>query len=114
MTLYSESTHCALIALRCATNQRLFNMIDDELYKAEVSMLQPGTSLLVMFKHSVPKRHFGSRWHFDGSHARQFKLRLRSNHRRAIIVIIRCKYRASYLRWNCLRHLRSSSWKAIL
>ncbi|KAH6890701.1 hypothetical protein BKA70DRAFT_1099867, partial [Coprinopsis sp. MPI-PUGE-AT-0042] len=44
-TSYSESTHRALIALRCAANQRPFNMVDDELYKAEVAMLRPGTSL---------------------------------------------------------------------
>ncbi|TFK18196.1 hypothetical protein FA15DRAFT_603727, partial [Coprinopsis marcescibilis] len=40
---YSEANHCALVALRCAENQRPYNMVDDRLYKMEVDMLRPGT-----------------------------------------------------------------------
>lgn len=42
---YSKPNHRAMIALRCAANQRPFNMVADELYQAEVSMLRPGTVL---------------------------------------------------------------------
>lgn len=42
---YSEAAHRALIALRCARNQRPFNIVNDPLYEAEVRMLRPGTTL---------------------------------------------------------------------
>jgi hypothetical protein len=42
---YSEATHRALIALRCAKYQRPFNSVVDEEYKIEVNMLRPGTKI---------------------------------------------------------------------
>ena len=42
---YSEAAHRALIALRCAKNQRPFNSVLDEDYQAEVNILWPGTKL---------------------------------------------------------------------
>jgi hypothetical protein len=42
---YFKSNHQALIALCCAANQHLFNMVNDKLYKAEVSMLWLGTHI---------------------------------------------------------------------
>jgi hypothetical protein len=42
---YSEATHRALIALRCAKSHRPFNMVLDAEYAQEVEMLQPGTMI---------------------------------------------------------------------
>ena len=42
---YSEAAHRALIALRCASNQRPFNIVNDSLYQIEVNMLRKGTKL---------------------------------------------------------------------
>ncbi|KAF6749030.1 hypothetical protein DFP72DRAFT_819607, partial [Ephemerocybe angulata] len=41
---YSEANHRAVVALRCAENQRPYNMVEDRLYKVEVEMLRPGTT----------------------------------------------------------------------
>ncbi|KAJ3573237.1 hypothetical protein NP233_g2572 [Leucocoprinus birnbaumii] len=43
---YSEAAHRAIIALHCARNQRPFNIVNDPMYKAEVDLLRPGTSVL--------------------------------------------------------------------
>ncbi|QRW00786.1 hAT family dimerization protein [Ceratobasidium sp. AG-Ba] len=42
---YSEARHRVLIALRCAQNKRAFNSVSDRLYRQEVEMLRPGTTL---------------------------------------------------------------------
>ncbi|KIJ58078.1 hypothetical protein HYDPIDRAFT_59895, partial [Hydnomerulius pinastri MD-312] len=42
---YSKAAHQVIIALRCATHQRPFNMVNDKYYKMEVQMLRPGTEL---------------------------------------------------------------------
>ncbi|KIK75066.1 hypothetical protein PAXRUDRAFT_90816, partial [Paxillus rubicundulus Ve08.2h10] len=40
-----KAAHRAVIALRCATHQRPFNMVNDKYYKIEIQMLCPGTEL---------------------------------------------------------------------
>ncbi|EJD08420.1 uncharacterized protein FOMMEDRAFT_68048, partial [Fomitiporia mediterranea MF3/22] len=42
---YSEATHRALLALRCAKYNRPFNFVRDKYYSLEVEMLRPGTTL---------------------------------------------------------------------
>ncbi len=42
---YSIATHRTLLALRCATNNRPFNIVNDQFYEIEVDMLRPGTKL---------------------------------------------------------------------
>lgn len=42
---YSPAAHRALIALRCAKNNRPFNAVLDEDYQDEIRMLRPGTVL---------------------------------------------------------------------
>jgi hypothetical protein len=42
---YSEAAHRAIIALRCATSHRPFNVVNDKYYKMEVELLRPGTKL---------------------------------------------------------------------
>lgn len=41
--LYTPARHRTLIALRCATEQRPFNMVTDKYYKMEVDLLRRGT-----------------------------------------------------------------------
>lgn len=40
---YSQATHRTLIAQRCASNARPFNIVKDPEYAMEVQMLRPGT-----------------------------------------------------------------------
>ncbi|KAF6753991.1 hypothetical protein DFP72DRAFT_790364, partial [Ephemerocybe angulata] len=42
---YSEANHRTLLAIRCATNMRPFNFVQDPSYRAEVNMLRPGTKI---------------------------------------------------------------------
>lgn len=42
---YSAARHRAIIALRCASSQRPFNVVADKYYRAEVELLRPGTSV---------------------------------------------------------------------
>jgi hypothetical protein len=42
---YSEAAHRAVIALRCATSHRPFNVVNDKYYKVEVELLRPGTKI---------------------------------------------------------------------
>ncbi|KAF5325785.1 hypothetical protein D9611_000913 [Ephemerocybe angulata] len=42
---YTQANHRALLAMRCATNMRPFNFVQDPMYRAEVDMLRPGTSI---------------------------------------------------------------------
>ncbi|KAF8593292.1 hypothetical protein BDV93DRAFT_461514, partial [Ceratobasidium sp. AG-I] len=42
---YSVAKHRTLIAIRCAQSKRSFNSIADDLYRQEVELLRPGTSL---------------------------------------------------------------------
>ena len=37
--------HRTLIAMRCARNKRSFNSFADDLYRQEIELLRPGTSL---------------------------------------------------------------------
>ena len=42
---YSVAKHCTLIAIQCAQYKRSFNSVADDLYRQEVELLRPGTSL---------------------------------------------------------------------
>ncbi|KAF8595924.1 hypothetical protein BDV93DRAFT_455826, partial [Ceratobasidium sp. AG-I] len=42
---YSVAKHRTLIAIQCAQNKRSFNSVADDLYRQEVELLRPGTSL---------------------------------------------------------------------